>query len=492
MIFVIFKRLSAVILLLLSTSVALADSFPKVILPGDYADPSIMRDGKDYYMTHSSFYYSPGFLIWHSQDLVNWEPVTRALTQIDGSAWAPEILKYKGRYYIYYPSEGSNYVIYADDIRGPWSKPIDLKVKGIDPGHLVDKDGNRWLYVSGGGVIQLAPDGLSTVGEMKWVYQGWDYPEEWETECKCQESPKLIYKDGYYYMVVAEGGTAGPATSHMVVAARAKSPLGPWENSPYNPIVHTYSASEAWWSKGHGTLIDDVNGNWWIVYHAYAKNFHSLGRQTLIEPIEWTEDGWFRTKSEASFPKAEIQVHHGMELSDDFMSEKMGLQWAFYKEYAPEALTIGKGTLSMRAKGKTIADARLLHVMPIDYAYTAEVTTKTNKGNAAGMAIYYNELAYAGVMVEEDSIIVYTNVNSRHAYKNQLGKKVTLRLENNRNSLSIAVSKNGKEWTTLASDIDISQMNHNNYGGFMAQKVALVSAKDGTATFSKFKYYGMP
>lgn len=75
---------------------------------------------------------------------------------------------------------------------------------------------------------------------------------------------------------------------------------GPWENSPYNPIVHTYSATDSWWSKGHGTLIDDVNGNWWIVYHAYANGYHTLGRSTLIEPIEWTEDGWYRTVSAAT------------------------------------------------------------------------------------------------------------------------------------------------------------------------------------------------
>ena len=102
----------------------------------------------------------------------------------------------------------------------------------------------------------------------------------------CLESPKLNEHNGYYYLTSAQGGTAGPATSHMVVSARSKSVTGPWENSPYNPIVHTYSVTDSWWSKGHGTLIDDVNGNWWIVYHAYANDYHTLGRSTLIEPVE--------------------------------------------------------------------------------------------------------------------------------------------------------------------------------------------------------------
>lgn len=95
--------------------------------------------------------------------------------------------------------------------------------------------------------------------------------------------PKLTYRNGYYYLTSAQGGTAGLATSHMVVSARSKHITGPWENSPYNPVVHTYSAADDWWSKGHGTLVDDVDGNWWIFYHAYAKEYHTLGRSTLME-----------------------------------------------------------------------------------------------------------------------------------------------------------------------------------------------------------------
>ena len=146
-----------------------AKDFPKVILAGDYPDPSILRDGKDYYMTHSPFYYAPGFLIWHSQDLEHWEPVCRAMAQWEGSAMAPDWVKYNNRYYIYYPAAGTNWVIWADDIRGPWSTPIDLKVKGIDPGHVADAEGKRYLYLSEGKVVQLSDDGLSTVGEVKKV-----------------------------------------------------------------------------------------------------------------------------------------------------------------------------------------------------------------------------------------------------------------------------------------------------------------------------------
>src|SRR5262245_14329273 len=81
----------------------------------------------------------------------------------------------------------------------------------------------------------------------------------------------------------------------MIAAARPRNLLGPWEHSPYNPILRTRSADERWWSKGHGTLVEGPDRRWWIVYHAYENGFYNLGRQTLLEPIEWLDDGWFRS-----------------------------------------------------------------------------------------------------------------------------------------------------------------------------------------------------
>lgn len=142
------RKLYSFFVLLLYLSTAVAQQWPKCILAGDYPDPSVMREGNDFYMTHSPFVYQPGFLIWHSNDLMNWRPVGRALEQWDGSAMAPDLLKYKDKYYIYFPSNGTNYVTWAKDIRGPWSDPIDLKVNGIDPGHVADQHGNRYLFIN--------------------------------------------------------------------------------------------------------------------------------------------------------------------------------------------------------------------------------------------------------------------------------------------------------------------------------------------------------
>ena len=103
------KKLLLLIVLFISVGNGIWAQFPKAIFPGDYPDPSILRDGKDYYMTHSPFCYAPGFLIWHSTDLMHWEPICRALPEYGASIWAPDLLKYQDRYYIYYPtSTGEN------------------------------------------------------------------------------------------------------------------------------------------------------------------------------------------------------------------------------------------------------------------------------------------------------------------------------------------------------------------------------------------------
>lgn len=463
--------------------------YPKVILPGDYPDPTIVRDGADYYMTHSPFYYMPGFLIWHSQDLINWEPITRAVPEYTGSAMAPDLIKHNGRFYLYFPSNGTNYVVWADDIRGPWSKPVDTKVSGgIDPGHVVGEDGKRYLFINDGRMAQLSDDGLSRVGELKKVYQGWEFPKHWDTEGMWLESPKFIKKGDYYYQISAQGGTAGPPTSHMIVVARSKNIQGPWENSPYNPLVHTYSANDNWWSKGHGTIIDDVNGNWWVVYHAYANGYYTLGRQTLLEPIEWTADGWFRTKQTADPIVPQKQVKNGLELSDDFSSAKPGLQWTFWKEYVPEKVKTVNNTLFLDAKGTTPADARLLLTTLTDKTYEVEVEVTPGKTNA-GLMLFYSEKAYAGVLSDGRTLSVYKDAeNKPQILPNTFGKTFYLKIQNKGNKCTFAVSNDKQNWTVLMQNVDVSFMHHNKYGGFYALRAALVSSGKGTAQFKHFRY----
>lgn len=481
--------LAAALLCMATPVLAQSVPYPRAILRGDYPDPSILRDGQDYYMTHSPFVYTPGFLIWHSRDLMNWEPVARAMTDVVGSAMAPDLVKHDGRFYIYFPAAGVNWVIWADNIRGPWSKPIKLEVGEIDPGHAVGEDGKRYLFLSAGHRIGLSDDGLAVAGKMEKVYTGWEYPNDWKTEGMYLESPKIFRKGEYFYMVSAEGGTAGPPTSHMCVVARAKSINGPWENSPYNPIVHTYSADEPWWSKGHGTLIDDVNGNWWIVYHAYQNGFHTLGRQTLLDPVEWTKDGWpLLAKNAHPLPAGGAK---GMKLSDDFSGKELGLQWTTWRDFDPKSVTLNDGSLHLTAKGTDPADARLLLVTATDTSYEVQAEVTVEEGGTGGLILFYNEMAYAGISSDGGQFTIYKSAKEISQQPNQFGKHFFLKIVNRKNSCDLLVGADGKIWTTLQAGVDVAPMHHNNFKGFFALRPGLMAVGSGVVKFNRFQYQNL-
>jgi len=470
------------------------NSYINPILAGDYPDPSIFRDGDDYYMTHSSFDYYPGLLIWHSKDLVNWEPVCRTLHKNVGSVWAPEFLMYKDKYYIYFPAGGTNWVITADHPEGPWSEPIDLKVGQIDPGHVVDTDGKRYLHLNYGKVVELADDGLSTKGEVFHTYDGWDIPNDWDVACNCLEGPKLTYKDGYFYLTVAEGGTVGPATAHSVVSARSKSPTGPWENSPYNPIVHTWSKNEKWHAKGHGTLVEDRDKNWWIVYHAYEKDYYTLGRQTLMEPIEWTQNGWFRVPA-----NARVRVSKNLRdtlkdggrrfsLSDNFKGDQLGLQWTFYKEYNPSRIQVGGGKLQFKAEGDNPGNSAPLLCTPSDESYEIQVNYELVGNAQGGLVLFYDQSMYAGLVANEGKFTIYRRGQSLGAGTNQMGKTGYLKIRNVENTVTFYYSLDGKEWQKIVRSFMVDAYNHTAFGGFLALRIGLVSMGDGTVNFRDFVY----
>ncbi|MEJ6979647.1 family 43 glycosylhydrolase [Pedobacter sp. P351] len=471
-----------------------AGFYQNPVLGGDYPDPSILRDGKNYYMTHSSFEYYPGLLVWHSTDLLNWKRIGFALNKNVGSVWAPDLIKHKDTYYIYFPAGGTNWVVTAKSPEGPWSAPVDLKLSGyIDPGHLVDGTGTRYLYLSKGFIVKLAEDGLSTAGEPQSGYKGWQYPKEWSTECFCLESPKSTIKDGYFHQIVAEGGTAGPATSHMVVSGRSKSPLGPWENSPYNPIIHTASRAERWWSQGHGTLVDDVNGKWWILYHGYEKYYQTLGRQTLMLPVVWTKDNWFRVpqgiSSSAPIRKPALPASaSGSGLSDDFSGGTLGLQWQSFRSTPADRVVLKEGKLELQAKGNAFENSAPLLVNPADRRYEAQVEF-TIEGNAtAGMTLFYNDQGNMRVTADSRQFAVFNQKSRKISEPNAAGNHGYLKIINDENEISFYFSNDAKVWNRVERSIDATGFNHNIFGGFMSLRVGLFAFGDGKVVYDNFIY----
>ena len=469
------------------------ETFSNPIFAGDHPDPSIIRDGDTYYIVHSSFNYYPGLLIWSSKDLINWSPVTHALTKRVGSVWAPDLVKYNNKFYIYFPANDTNYVVWADAINGPWSDPIDLKVGNIDPGHFADDKGNRFLYFSNGGYVPLSKDGLSVTGELKHSYDGWKIPTDWSIECFCMEGPKVIKLKDYYYLTVAEGGTAGPATSHMVISARSKSPLGPWENSPYNPVIRTKNSSEKWWSKGHASLIDDSKGNWWMIFHGYENGHYNMGRQTLLQPVEWTADGWFKmkenVKTEDLIKKPAGQfVKSTYTLSDTFTGTELQPQWQFFNQYEPERIQFSKDGLKIKGKGKAVGDSSPLLCTPSDHSYTAEVEV-TIEGNAtAGLTLFYNSGMYTGIAADKQNVLAILRTWQFPTQKDVNKTHLFLRLEKKDQTVNMFYSIDGKKWLKIENSAEVSSFHHNVLSGFMALKLGLSSVGDGSVTFKNFVY----
>ena len=215
----------------------------------------------------------------------------------------------------------------------------------------------------------------------------------------------------YYYLICAEGGTAGPPTSHMAVVAHCKSPLGPWENSPHNPLIHTYSADEDWWSVGHGSLVSTPDDRWYFVYHGYRKGFQTLGRNTLLEPVEWTSDGWPRApwaSAEASrCPRRWVLRSPMIELSDDFKAPVLKATWQAWKETDMSRYQAGDGVLIVRAKGNSYAESSPLTIMAQDENYEVQVVAKIEAQSRAALGLEYNPKVAVFVELKRGQLNVY-------------------------------------------------------------------------------------
>ena len=479
-------------------------TFLNPVMAGDHPDPAILKDGDDYYLTFSSFDSSPGLIIWHSRDLVNWQPVGPALTRNIGSVWAVSLVRHGGRYFLYIPTKAQDrtapnsiWVIHADRIEGPWSEPVDLGLHHhIDPCHAVGEDGSRWLFLSGGDRIRLADDGLSTVAEVEHVYDPWHYPSDWVVEGFSPEGPKITRHGGWFYLITAVGGTAGPPTGHMVIAARSRSIHGPWENCPANPLVRTLSDEEAWWSRGHASLVEGPAGDWWSLYHGFEKGYWTLGRQTLLDRIEWTPDGWFRmTGADLSQPIAKPKggsaVPHGMALSDRFDTFAIGTRWSFFRPGPDEAgrVTTHDEILRLKARGTAPVDSSPLLLIAGDPAYRMECDVEIDPGTTAGLLLFYDDRLYCGLGFDAANFVTHQYGQERGRPHNPHGRRMTIRVTNDRHIVTFDTSgDDGKTWARFDRGMEVSGYHHNVRGGFLMLRPGLYAAGAGEARFRDFRF----
>ncbi|HIV55287.1 MAG TPA: glycoside hydrolase family 43 protein [Candidatus Anaerobiospirillum stercoravium] len=299
------------------------------ILPGYNPDPSILRVGDDYYIATSTFEWFPGVRIHHSRDLKHWELIalplnTKKLLDMTGNGdgggiWAPCLSYHEGKFYLIYTDmktedssafrDGHNYLTTATDIRGPWSDPIFLNSSGFDPSLFHDDDGRKYLvnpiwdhrighHWSYGIVMQEFSEAEGKlVGPAKVIWKG--------TPVGMTEGPHLYKKDGYYYLMCAEGGTD---YHHSETIARSRDIWGPYEADPQTPFLSAYyDPTNPLQKCGHASLVETQNGEWYLAHlmgrplelgrrPLFDLNLYGccpLGRETSLQKIEWVE-GWPR------------------------------------------------------------------------------------------------------------------------------------------------------------------------------------------------------
>ncbi len=301
------------------------------ILKGFNPDPSIIRVGEDYYIATSTFEWFPGVQIHHSKDLVNWQLIARPLnrlTQLDMEGlpdscgvWAACLSHDNGTFYLVYSivqdfedlrGNTPNFLVTTQNIRGDWSEPTELGNYGFDGSLFHDQDGTKWFTsmkvhpekgrIFGGIVIQeYDPETEKLVGPVISIFDG--------TDLGCTEAPHIYQRNGYYYLMLAEGGTE---YGHAITFARSGSLTGPYEVHPQNPIITSRDQPGAPLQKaGHGDLVDTPDGRTFCSFLIGRPLTElgrcTLGRETAIAEMEWRDDGWLYAKG-GRLPQESIEV----------------------------------------------------------------------------------------------------------------------------------------------------------------------------------------
>lgn len=423
------------------------------ILPGFNPDPCICRKGEDYYLAVSTFEWFPGIPIYHSKDLESWELYTHVLTDDEKvdlkklpsakGIWAP-CLTYcekEDLFYVVYGVMNSmnaryfdvdNFVITAKDIKGPWSEPVYLHSAGFDASMFHDNDGRKWVVslewetrdgYEKPGVICLAeydPQKKEIVGYPKRIWRG-------GTDRGCIEAPHLTRHGNYYYIMCAEGGTG---YNHCVTMGRAENVWGPYEGDPENPIVTSvpgvsnerhdpdhlkpkyYNPESVLQKSGHGSYVETTLGEVYLV-HLCSRPFTpelrcTLGRETAIQKMIWTKEGWLRMEDGSNMAKTEVPESKLLKCPlpqipdrDDFDGEELG-HWYYAPRIMPNRFADVKvrpgfvrltGQESGTSLNKTSILARKLT------SVYATVTTKMEfkpevYQHSAGLILYYDNMNF--------------------------------------------------------------------------------------------------
>lgn len=465
------------------------------IISGYNPDPSICRVGDDYYIVNSTFEFFPGVPIYHSKNLVNWDLIGYCLThkeqdmleycRASGGIYAPTLRYHDGTFFMTTTnvSSGGNFIVHTKDISSGWSEPHWVDQQGIDPSLLFDDNGK----------VYFTSAGSDNEGSGILLCEVNPYTGERLTESVCisrgcggkyPEGPHLYRWFGKYYLMLAEGGTE---YGHMETMQRADSPYGPYEKCPHNPILsHKDDPRGEIGCTGHADMIEDTNGNWWLVClgtrpTGIAQNSvmqHHLGRETFLTPVRWNKDGWpivgdnglISTEMDGPLP-GEAPEPVNRDFYDDFSQKGMNLHYNFIRNPHPENYLIDseKHRLLLYGSKVTLNDTDSPTWLGIrQKGFDADSKVKVSlladtQGARAGLTAFYNESYHYDIYLtreqEHYQVCLAKHVHDIFAITAQAqipnGNDVTLRILADREKYSFYYSLNGKDDILLGTGLAV-------------------------------------
>lgn len=538
------------------------------VLPGFHPDPSILRVGADYYIATSTFEWWPGVRLHHSRDLRHWRPIGHALTRTSqlemrgnpdsGGIWAPCLSWRDGVFHLIYTNVRSllgmhkdthNYLVTAPSIEGPWSDPVYLNSSGFDPSLFHDDDGRSWLlgmqwdhrpgHHPFCGILLQEYDHAQRrlVGPVHRIFLG--------SSLRVTEGPHLYKRDGWYFLVTAEGGTY---YEHAVTVARSRHITGPYELSPHHPLLTARGAAPAGLQRaGHASLVETDDGQWYLAHlcgrplewrhdapaeppaHYALDALHCpLGRETALQKLAWDADGWPRLAHGDSVPRREVE---GPGLPDapwppqaeldDFDAPTLSPHWATLRAPAGEWLSLDARPGHLRLVGReslmSCFDQSL--VARRQQAFDCEAETLLDFSpqdfqQMAGLAAYYNTRNHAYLHVTHDEAldarVLRLTVNDRGMASEPALPVVLppqgpigLRLRINGPTMQFAWRAAEGEWrsigpalpTAMLSDEHATEFRGDNVaqgfgftGNFIALACQSLGGRPAVADFDHFRY----
>ncbi|TXK49106.1 family 43 glycosylhydrolase [Pontibacter qinzhouensis] len=463
-----------------ATAGKVGGSYSNPVLPGDYADPSVVRVGEDYWATATSSEWAPLFPLLHSKDLVNWATVGHVFPEslpewAEAHFWAPEIAHENGKYYIYYTAKkkGGNLcvgVASASSPTGPYTDHGPLicqEVGSIDGFEIRDENGDLYLVWKEDGnsrglptpiwAQRLNEDRTALTGEMFEMFR--NDPNTWEGGLV--EGSALVKRGEYFYHFYAGDACCGRDCTYGIGVARAKTLRGPWEKHPDNPIMQK---NDDWKCPGHGTVVTDPGGQDYMLYHAYSTSASVYaGRQGMLDKVTYEESGW--PSFETGSPAITAQLAHNTggapakatEVQEEFTETALSQRWQWpVGQKPPFTLSAAsEGTLALQASPANIGATLAQRTLQANYTATTAIRkSDLPAGTMAGLTAIGDQENAVGVAVSRQEILLWSVKGGRQetiakaAAPNADAIQLRLTAQNGE-QLTFAWSTDGNEWQEL-------------------------------------------